>query len=210
MYPLAVPTIKIASSKEAKRVITMFRKKWNDTQFSCPTKDEIPIVYSIQNEGSAKRWRNYRSSLKDQKAELFYHGTTLKCNKVKNKKLCTDQECGVCGIASRGFDERYIKNCLQRYGPGFYLAPNPAKCHAFTQGTRGCRAILVCDVCPGRKYYTEEEYHRFERPPKGYDSVYSTCNSEEIVLYNPGAILPKYIILYKKDKIPHCSESYNY
>ena len=38
---------------------------------------------------------------------------------------------------------------FQRFGHGFYLAPNSSKCHDYTQGACGYRAMLVCDVCPG-------------------------------------------------------------
>ena len=41
---------------------------------------------------------------------------------------------------------------FQRFGHGFYLAPNSSKCHDYTQGANGCRAMLLCDVCPGRQY----------------------------------------------------------
>ena len=65
--------------------------------------------------------------------------------------------------------------------------------------------MLLCDVCPGNKYTLQRDNQQLTSPPQGYDSVHGqtggSLNYEEIVLYQPDAILPKYIIVYQKDGI---------
>lgn len=58
----------------------------------------------------------------------------------------------------------------------------------------------LCEVCPGRKFFRKERDTTLLSPPYGYDSVYGLTggelNYEEIAIYDPDAILPKFIILY--------------
>ena len=86
-----------------------------------------------------------------------------------------------------------------------YLAPNSSKCHEYTQGCNGYRALILCDVAPGRKYIETHDQTKLKAPPPGYDSVYGQhggrLNYDEIVLYNEDAILPKYVIMYQKDGV---------
>ncbi len=93
---------------------------------------------------------------------------------------------------------------FQRFGSGFYLAPNSSKCHDYTEkNTRNYRAMLLCNVLPGRKHSLKSNSRNRTGPPPGYDSVYgqvgtgAALNYPEIVVYNPHAVMPKYIIVYK-------------
>ena len=67
--------------------------------------------------------------------------------------------------------------------------------------------MLLCDVCPGNKYRLETNSQRRTGPPPGYDSVYgqvgSKLNYPEIVVYEPDAVIPRFIILYQKDGVLH-------
>ena len=151
--------------------------------------------------------------LQDQRFEEHYHGTTLKCNIMATNKLCNDGNCGICGISNTGLDREMIQTNItfQRFGHGFYLAPNSSKCHDYTQGASqgayGCRAMLLCDVCPGRKYLLKTNSEQLTGPPRGFDSVYGQAggklNYPEIVVYNPDAVMPRYIIVYRKDGVGH-------
>lgn len=91
----------------------------------------------------------------------------------------------------------------------FILAPNSSKCHVYMRGVNGYRAMFLWDVCPGIKYPLNRTDQRLRGPPLGYDSVYGLVggdlNYEEIVLYNPDAVTPRYIIVYKKDGTMHPS-----
>ena len=139
--------------------------------------------------------------------EKYFHGTVLSCNLVHHSTLCKDTNCGICGISQIGFDPRRIRSNIdfQRFGHGFYLAPNSSKCHEYTQGTTGYWALLLCDVCPGIKYECKRGDAAMTKPPSGYDCVYGRTggdlNYEEITLFNPDAILPKYIISYVKNGV---------
>ena len=63
--------------------------------------------------------------------------------------------------------------------------------------------MLLCDVCPGKKYICLDNNVKLRNPPDSYDCVYGktgrALNYEEITLYDPDPILPKFILLYRKD-----------
>ena len=105
----------------------------------------------------------------------------------------------------RQFNQKNIK--FQRFGPGVYLAPNSSKSHDYTLGAHGCRAMLLCYVCPGKKYVCTKTDQELNGPPLGYDSIFGKAqyggdlNYHEIVLPDPDAVLPRYIIVYKKDGV---------
>ena len=137
--------------------------------------------------------------------EQHFHGTKLTCNVGKSKKFCKDKSCGICNISKIGLDQQCIQTNIwfQRFGQGFYLAPNSSKSHDYTEGAYGCRAMLLCDVCPGRKYPLKNTDQNLTGPPEGFDSIYGQVGRElnypEIVLHSPDAVLPRYIIVYRKD-----------
>ena len=97
-------------------------------------------------------------------------------------------------ISRSGLDPKCIRNGFQRFGTGFYLARNSSKSHDYTQSYNGFKAILLCDVLPGRKYVVQTDRQHLQGPPTGYDSVYGNVgkdlNYPELVVYNPDAVLP--------------------
>ena len=108
--------------------------------------------------------------------EQYFHGTKLTCNIMKDGAVCRDRNCGICGITREGFNENYIASNIptwMRFGYGMYLAPNASKCHEYTQGAFYYRAMLVCDVAPGKKIViappTDDTYKELTQ---GYDSIY--------------------------------------
>lgn len=196
-----------ASQQEFATVQSSFLQKWAKGQSPL----NVDFIFVVTNYSLQQRWQTYRQSLTIQTVEEHYHGTTLTCDITNTGQLCTDSNCGVCGISSTGFNPGCIGKSVrfQRFGHGFYLAPNSSKCHDYTQGANGYRAMLLCDVCPGNKYIRTKNGQSLRGPPQGYHSVYGQAglgcvlNYEEIVLYGPqaDAILPKYIIVYQKDGI---------
>jgi len=112
----------------------------------------------------------------------------------------------VCRISEDGFSAAKIRQNIphfQRFGRGFYLAPKTSKCHDYTQGAHSYRAMLLCKVLPGNKYKLKKDGTSLNGPPSGYHSIYgetgASLNYEEIVLPSADAILPKYVIVYRKD-----------
>ena len=202
--PINVVSIHLATVQESIVVKGKFQGKWDSRKGPCPNIDFIFIIINTKLE---QRWTAYKQTLQNQTIEEHYHGTRLACDITSVQALCNDQDCGICGIASTGLDRRCVyKNVtFQRFGHGFYLTPNSSKCHDFTQGYNNYRAMLLCDVCPGNKYFLQRNNETLRGPPQGFDCVYGSVganlNYEEIALYNPDAILPRYIIVYQKDGV---------
>ncbi len=169
----------------------------------------MEYVAVVVNATLKQRCSTYRQRLRNQEMEEHFHGTTLSCDIKRTKALCSVGSCGICGISRTGLNRGYIKKNIdfQRFGDGFYLAPNSSKCHDYTRGINGYRAMLLCDVCPGNKYRLRKTDQSLQGPPRGYDSVNGQVgehlNYEEIVLYHPDAVMPRYIILYQKDGNSH-------
>ena len=172
-----------------------FQSAWTKSP-SCPT---VQAVFAVTNSTLQNKWDTYKSRLGDSHRgmETHFHGTTLACDILNTGRLCGNSQCGVCGISDNGLDHKFITNDFQRLGNGFYLAPHSSKCHDYTRTTNGYRAMLLCDVLPGRKYKTQT---RTNGPPAGYNSVEGEVGMElnypEILLTRSEAIMPRFIIVY--------------
>lgn len=197
--------IKKVPSKVFAKISAQFKVRWAAQKGDCP---RVEYVFSITNTSLKKRWDDYREGLQIKSVEEQYHGTILSCDIIHTKLLCADPTCGICGISRFGFDPGRIRTNIrfQRLGHCFYLACNSSKCHDYTQSTGGYhdyRAMLLCEVCPGKKFICTKNNTRLKNPPPGFDSVYGMpggdLNYEEIGLFKSDAILPKYIIMYRKD-----------
>ena len=182
-------------------VAQTFRTMWDARKGACPT---IDFLFSIENNFLKKKWQRYRDTLEDTHIEVHFHGTKLNCNITDQKSLCNDTECGICNISDAGLDRRFISRniAFQRFGYGFYVAPNSSKCHDYTQGKHGYRAMILLDVLPGKKYELKRDDECLKEPPSGYNSVHGKSrermNYDELVLYNPDSACPKCIIVYKR------------
>ena len=192
---------------EFSRVQAHFTSTWD--KGSCP---QVDYILSVTNAKLESRWKIYRKELRHKDFERHFHGTKLTCNVVSQLSACGGEHCGVCGIAQNGMDGQCIhKNInFQRFGRGFYLAPNSSKCHDYTQtyqlqGPNTHRAMLLCDVLPGNKCYLQKRDPSLTAPPAGYDCVYGQVggelNYEEIVVYNTESVMPRYVVLYRKDGV---------
>ena len=204
MTPVACKiTAEQPGSQAFMRVQAQFTRTW--VKGTCPN---VSFVFSITNDGLQKRWLRYQQKLPVKTVEPYYHGTKLVCDIANQGTICTNQECGVCGISKTGLDLRCIRKNInfQRFGHGFYLAPDSSKCHDYTQ-TQGSnfRVILQCDVLPGNKHNLTQGDQKLQGPPPGCHSVYGKVgrdlNYEEIVVYNADCVMPRYIILYQKDGV---------
>ena len=197
--------IHLASKSVFDQITTQFKSDWAQAKGVAP---EVRAVFEIQNETLESKWRAYKASLPFyyQTGEDHYHGTKLCCDISSKQDLCTASDCSVCQISEFGFSEGKIRQNIphfQRFGRGFYLAPKSSKCHDYTQGAHTYRAMLLCKVLPGNKYKLRKDDSSLHGPPSGYHSIYgetgASLNYEEIVLPKADAILPKYIIIYRKD-----------
>ncbi|XP_011029003.1 PREDICTED: uncharacterized protein LOC105128859 [Populus euphratica] len=131
---------------------------------------------------------------------LRFHCTTLTCSlgSLGSSSLCRSiPVCGVCTIIRHGFQG--IE------GKGVSTTASSGRAHDSLWGcTDGRRAMLVCRVIAGRVKRVAED----AQPPEedgasagSYDSVagcagiYSTL--EELSVFNPRAILPCFVVIYK-------------
>ena len=190
---------------EASVIEGKFQATWAPEKGRCP---KIKFIFAIHNSRLEASWMSYRQSLRINSVEDHYHGTSMSCDIATNQTLCQNPICGVCGIARNGFKKHCIQkrsSKFQRFGEGFYLAPNSSKSYDypldFGRTRHDSKAMLVCHVCPGTKFYCSDNSTSLRRPPEGFDSVYGQkghrLNYEEIVLYEEASILPRYIIVYE-------------
>ena len=65
--------------------------------------------------------------------------------------------------------------------------------------------MLLCEVVPGNKYHLTQGDKTLSAPPQGFNSVYGKTggelNYEEIVLYNPDCVIPRYVCVYQTGDI---------
>ena len=186
--------------EEFKRISQKFTTSWDGRKGPCPS---IAFIFAVKNDTWETEWTAYGRTVQEAGVEPYFHGTMLACDITQSRQLCNKGECGICGIASDGLNFNCIsKESFQRFGKGFYLAPNSSKCHDYTRTTNGYvyKAMLLCDVHPGRKYHLQNNRQHLRGPPQGFDSVYGQVgeqlNYPEIVVYNAAAVMPRYIIVY--------------
>lgn len=179
------------------RVSEVFSKRWEEG-----TLPSIQFIFAINNPKLEKQFADYVKNCQRKKISKYFHGTTLACDITAKQAFCSDGRCGICGISNAGMDLTYIQR--QRFGCGFYLAPNSSRSDNYVKSihAQGCNAMLLCDVCPGKKWHLKKDDTSLTGPPPGYDSVYgevsNTLKFPEVVVYKPAAVMPRYIIVYKK------------
>jgi len=193
--------IRKANHTEFQEIEEHFIKKWDPC---AGIHGDLCEVLIINNSKLKKQFQNYLSTLPINTVSQYYHGTSLKCAIHETNTPCSDETCGICGISQNGFLKKSIRrNCFQRFGNGFYLAPNSSKCddYAPRHAHGKYKAMLLCNVAEGKMYIAEqdEDFTYLISPPQGYNSVYGTggyLNYDEIVLYTSEAILPTHILIY--------------
>lgn len=195
------------SSEEFKKVSRQFTDSWCKKKGSCP---QVLSVLAVVNPAVEDALNAYRRTLprRHSGTEMYFHGTSLDCTLDQYQTLCTGSKCGVCGISRRGFLLEQINGGrFQRFGQGFYLAPNSSKSHSYCSKPRfvNYTAMLLCEVAPGKKHTLRRNTTSLQGPPHGCHSVYGKSkflflkgdlNYDEIVIFNPAAICPRYVLLY--------------
>ena len=192
-----------------RELLKLFVDRWDRRKSQCP---EITAAYFINNQLLQIRYNEYKKELvrngKEPNEMIHFHGTVLYCNLLSSNAECDNMECGICGIAWKGFDKDRVGHNIprfQRFGCGIYLAPNSSKCHDYTQGSHDVRAMLICKVALGKSYVLTHNQATLVAAPPGYNSVYGknspegTLNYDEVVVYHTDAILPTHIIVYERD-----------
>ena len=202
--------------KEYRELQKHFSKTWCKDKGQQPS---IKSIFRIVNPSLEQKLNGYLSSIPwlYRKTGRYYHGTQLHCDLSEYLQPCCNAGCGICGITKKGFDPNRISSSnWQRFGNGFYFAPNSSKAYDYPLAGRAgntppiathtCRALLVCDVAPGHKRILYKNDPSLKGPPPGYHSVYGQAklwiirvsqdlNYDELVVYNAAAIRPSFILL---------------
>ena len=192
-------------------VVEAFLSTWTKNPQSGPRRGDIKAVFSINNAEMERKFQQYVQKLAPPNIGWFYHGTVLKCDILRSRSLCNNDSCSVCGISREGFDPARIHSHVnfQRFGHAFYLGENSSKCHEYSEGFNGVRALLYCQVATGNRYYAPSNEPSRNAPPPGYDSTFgqkgihrgrSSLNYNEVAIYGISeAILAKFIIVYQNN-----------
>lgn len=189
------------SDPQLVQVQAHFKREWATAKGHCPP---ITCVFQVTNSQLETRWKTYEKKLPsgNRNYERHFHGTKLACDIVNSGTVCTNNECGICGICKYGMDRKAIRKNInfQRFGHGFYFAPHSSKCHDYTQGVNTHRAMLLVDILPGKKHIILTTLQKLTGPPDGCHSVFGKAgrdlNYPEIAVYNPDCVMPRYIVVY--------------
>ncbi|GMH03258.1 hypothetical protein Nepgr_005097 [Nepenthes gracilis] len=132
---------------------------------------------------------------------LRFHSTSLACalGAHGSSSLCASfPACGVCTVIRHGFQGT----------KGVRTTASSGRAHDCLESTEGRRAMLVCRVIAGKvgraaNGAADDDGVSAESAAAGsYDSVAGGCtgiysNLEELVVFNPRAILPCFVVIYK-------------
>jgi len=119
--------------------------------------------------------------------------------------LCQNNDCAVCGIIRNGFLLSFIRNRYQRFGRGFYFSSTTSKSNDYNHETSGglgnrYKSMFLCKVLCGRSHKIQNNDQTLTQPPNGYHCVVGevgkNLNYDELIIYNEGAVLPLYLIIY--------------
>lgn len=142
---------------------------------------------------------------------LRFHCTSLSCSLGSrgSSSLCSSiPGCGVCTIIRHGFKGAMAGSASAADLKGVRTTASSGRAHDSLKCTDGRRAMLVCRVIAGRvkrladDAEAEEDKENSASPASGsYDSVAAFAgvysNLEELVVFNPRAILPCFVVIYK-------------
>ncbi|CAL5202934.1 unnamed protein product [Lathyrus oleraceus] len=195
----------------------IFHSSWLKKQSPVCKIDRILKVHNTQK--TITKFEEYRDSIKakatnlskkhprciaDGNELLRFHCTTFVCSLGLNgsSNLCNSTpQCNVCSIIKHGFK-------LSSGGEGILTTATSGKAHDKASsvldvsgyaGNDEKRAMLVCRVIAGRvKKNTEGGSNGMEE----YDSVSAGdvgaySNLDELYVYNPRAILPCFVVIYR-------------
>ncbi|KAK1441072.1 hypothetical protein QVD17_06909 [Tagetes erecta] len=182
----------------------IFKSSWLKTDHPIFTIERILKVHNSRR--TIQRFEDCRDTVKtrstatrcaaDGNELLRFHCTTITCSlgNRNTSTLCnTIPSCGVCTIIRHGFQS-------PKSGSGVRTTASSGRAHdCLSVAPYGRRAMLVCRVVAGKVKRAGESAGREEDGP--YDSVAGAggmyCDVEELYVFNPRAILPCFVVIYK-------------
>ncbi|XP_076905078.1 uncharacterized protein LOC143560723 [Bidens hawaiensis] len=182
----------------------IFKSSWQNKDHPIFTIERILKVNNTRR--TLQRFEDCRNTVKlratattsrcaaDGNELLRFHCTTLSCSLGSNgsSTLCSlAPSCAVCTIIRHGF---------QTEKKGVCTTASSGRAHnSLVVGAHGVRAMLVCRVIAGNMKRVEGHALMEEDGPYDswaeYPGSYSTI--EELYVYNPRAILPCFVVIYK-------------
>jgi len=194
--------------------VTKYASIENQFQVGMKKKNYIANIVCILSVFDTKRFKDYTAylkmvesnrNLKHGNEKRWWHGSALKCQLWKTKKVCGTQGCHVCSILDQGFLMKYANSTRSwgRFGKGLYFAPDAAKSNDYAVGepNSGIKCLILCKVVVGKAMIYQTDQTTLTQPPPGYDSVLGetgqSLNFPELVIYNDSAILPAYVVFFK-------------
>uniref|UniRef100_A0A0A0KBN5 PARP catalytic domain-containing protein n=1 Tax=Cucumis sativus TaxID=3659 RepID=A0A0A0KBN5_CUCSA len=134
---------------------------------------------------------------------LRFHCSTFLCDLGQNgnSSICGQQFCSICGIIKSGFSHKLdgISTVANSWRAHVAIPEDIEEEFKFLNVKR---AILVCRVVAGRVGSDADEP---EKEGGGFDSVVgrtgsgaqTTLDEEELLVFNPRAVLPCFAIVYE-------------
>jgi len=185
-------------------------KQFQDGMAKKQYKGTIVEILSVYDKTRFRRYEKYKQNIIQKNngqanEKRWWHGSNLGCELWKNKQACSGA-CHICNILKMGFLMKYAntKNAWGRFGAGLYFAPDAAKSNDYTKPHNKVRCQILCKVVVGNAKVFVEDQPLLTAPPPGYDSVLGkpgtggALNFPELVLYTEEAMLPAYVVFYKK------------
>ncbi|KAK2971458.1 hypothetical protein RJ640_020864 [Escallonia rubra] len=177
--------------------------KVHNTQRTIQRFEDCRDAVKIRAAGSSKK--NPRCAA-DGNELLRFHCTTLTCSLGArgSSSLCGSVPvCGVCTVIRHGFQGK--KHTSEDTGKGVRTMASSGRAHDCLGLTEGRRAMLVCRVIAGKVRLVASDAAQPEEENSllagsydsvaGYAGIYSSL--EELHVFNPRAILPCFVVIYK-------------
>ncbi|KAI4306630.1 hypothetical protein L6164_029891 [Bauhinia variegata] len=195
----------------------IFKSGWTNTQ-KCP---KITRILKIHNSPKIlSKFEEYRESVKAKAARngavkkrderciadgnelMRFHCSTFLCDLGLNgdSGICVQQYCSICGIIKSGFSPKLDGiSTLSTSWRAHVAIPEDIEEEFKFMNVK--RAMLVCRVISGRIGCDSDEV---DKEDGGYDSVlargasgvYTRLDEEELLVFNPRAVLPCFVIVY--------------
>lgn len=125
---------------------------------------------------------------------LRFHCTTFLCDLGQNgnSSICNQQYCSVCGIIKSGFSSKLdgIATVSTSWRAHVAIPEDIEQEFSFLNLKR---AMLVCRVIAGRVGCDPDVA---DKEDSGYDSLVGRVEEDELLVYNPRAVLPCFVIVY--------------
>ncbi|KAJ0725327.1 putative transcription factor C2H2 family [Helianthus annuus] len=188
----------------------IFKSSWQNKDHPIFTIERILKINNTRR--TIQRFEEYRDAVKtratatatrcaaDGNELLRFHCTTLGCplGSHGSSSLCGSiPGCGVCTVIRHGFQTPKAGDGVRK---GVCTTASSGRAHdSLARGARELRAMLVCRVIAGKVKRVEDNAPVDDGG--AYDSISghpgSYSNIEELYVYNPRAILPCFVVIYK-------------